>query len=139
MHDTSYGIIPLQQVNGKWQVFIIRHLAGHWGFPKGHLEPDEIALQGAERECREETGLQVVRYLPDILFDEMYSFEHHGETIHKHVYYFPALVEGTPVLQLKEIMEGCWVDLEGLTQYFIYPEAKALSERVREYLELSYD
>lgn len=28
-----------------------------WGFPKGHLENTESALEAAEREIREETGI----------------------------------------------------------------------------------
>lgn len=47
--ERSYGIIPLR-FKGKWEVFMVQLHAGHWGFPKGHGEPGEEALQTAERE-----------------------------------------------------------------------------------------
>ena len=35
------------------------HYAGFWEFPGGKLEPGESPAAGAERECREELGLEV--------------------------------------------------------------------------------
>ena len=51
---------------------IIRHRAGHCGFPKGHIEPGETEQQTALREIREETALCVefVENFADRLFYE---------------------------------------------------------------------
>jgi len=43
---------------------------GKWGLPAGYLEGDETAEQGAARECREETGLEVT--ITDLV--DVYSF-----------------------------------------------------------------
>lgn len=41
---------------------------GQWGFPGGHVELGETALDGAVRELREETGIQAraCRYLTNL-------------------------------------------------------------------------
>jgi len=38
----------------------VTHGTGHWQFPGGHLEPFETVEYCAEREVREETGLDVL-------------------------------------------------------------------------------
>jgi 8-oxo-dGTP pyrophosphatase MutT (NUDIX family) len=61
--DQSFGIIPLRKKENDWDVFIIKHKAGHLGFPKGHLiNEHEKPKEAAERELQEETGLVVKSY-----------------------------------------------------------------------------
>lgn len=40
------------------EYLLVRHLDGHWGFPKGHVENSETEEETAKREIREETGLE---------------------------------------------------------------------------------
>jgi 8-oxo-dGTP pyrophosphatase MutT (NUDIX family) len=42
--------------NSQEQVLLLEH-NGVWDLPKGHVEDGESYLEGALRECREETGL----------------------------------------------------------------------------------
>lgn len=52
--EKSCGIILYIE---KKEYLIIRHVAGHWDFPKGHVENNETEEETALREIREETGL----------------------------------------------------------------------------------
>ncbi len=39
------------------RVLLLKHVSGHWVFPKGHVEPGETQLQAALREVEEEAGV----------------------------------------------------------------------------------
>lgn len=60
---TSGGIIfrrnPLKE--GRLEILLIQDAKNRWTIPKGHVEPDEEPKATAEREIREETGLQEMK------------------------------------------------------------------------------
>lgn len=45
------------------EILLIADSKGRWTIPKGHIEEGETARQAAEREIREETGLQEMKVL----------------------------------------------------------------------------
>lgn len=59
----SAGIIPFIRENNEIKLLLLKNNYG-WGFPKGHLEENEKALEAAFRETREETGLKIKKVLP---------------------------------------------------------------------------
>ena len=71
-----------------------RSFAGalQWGLPKGLVEPGESTEQGALREAREETGLEVVTVGPLPTIDYWYldkgANKGEGARVHKIVHYF---------------------------------------------------
>ena len=46
------------------EFLLLRYEAGHWDFPKGHLEKSETPEEAAKREIVEETGLRAITLLP---------------------------------------------------------------------------
>lgn len=132
--DQSYGIVPLKQVSGKWMVFLVRHQSGHWTLPKGHPEMQEHDLECAKRELFEETGLSVVRLLSEKQLTERYQFASRGTLIDKTVGYYLAEVTGLEKIQIEEIKEGRWLELEQAKELVTYPQMKSLLDVVSKML-----
>jgi 8-oxo-dGTP pyrophosphatase MutT (NUDIX family) len=133
--DESFGVIPLSRARGLWEVFLIQHQRGrYWGFPKGHAEPGETPQQAAFRELKEETNLEIVRYLQKEPLSEQYYFMMEGRRIFKRVLYFIAEVEGTVKLQEKEIQNGVWLPFSEAIEKVTHAEGKAILSQVEKIL-----
>lgn len=134
--DQSFGIVPLSNQKGEWEVFLIRHKHGHyWGFPKGHAEQGETQLDAATRELKEETNLEIVRLLQQEPLVEEYNFIFEGRRIYKRVYYFIAEVAGAVALQQKEISGGLWLSMSAAMAKLTHREGKAILAQVAKTLE----
>ena len=78
--------------------------------PKGHIDPGETALQAAEREVREETGIvaEPVRELGEA----RYWYRRDGRTIPKSVsFYLFTYVRGDTEDHDDEVEEARWIPL----------------------------
>lgn len=136
--ESSFGIIPLKKEPLGYKVFLIRHQAGHWSFPKGHPEGQERPQETATRELFEETGLSIASFLPHNPLQEQYSFEQGGVRIHKTVQYFIALVVGDPQLQEAEIMDGGWFSLKDASHKMSFEEGQTLCQQLINSIQRPY-
>ncbi len=102
--------------NGR--LLVIKHPKGY-GFPKGHVEPDETLEVAAIREIREETGLetQIVRYVGKV---NRFSFETNGEKVDKDIELFLMRVVGSSDEHPEEEFE--WVAFDAAVQGMWHPE-----------------
>ncbi len=60
---TAGGVIFRRAKDNKVEILLIQDAKNRWTIPKGHIEEGESARQTAEREIREETGLQEMKVL----------------------------------------------------------------------------
>lgn len=131
----SFGIIPLAKVDDVWIVCLVLHKEGsHWGFPKGRKNPGETHQQAAARELKEETGLEVTKYLQDLPLIEHYQFRKQYQLVDKTVYYFPAFVSGQLKLQEEEIREGRWVRLDEALELLSFKEGRSILQKLMKIL-----
>lgn len=127
LKHNSFGIVPLTYRENYWEVFLVQHLnGGHWGFPKGHSEKGESPKQTAERELKEETGMEVIRYLDHPYLVEKYQFMWEGHLVDKMVRFYPAEVTTKYTLQSEELIQGKWMPLKDLLSHVTFEEEEKL-------------
>ncbi|HPR10293.1 MAG TPA: NUDIX domain-containing protein, partial [Candidatus Saccharibacteria bacterium] len=60
---TAGGIVWRRNKKNKIEILLHKDPKERWTIPKGHIEPGETARETAEREIREETGLQEMKVM----------------------------------------------------------------------------
>ncbi len=64
VHETTSGGVVFRRIQkGGVEILLIKDAKNRWTIPKGHVEPDEEPKATAEREIREETGLQEMKVM----------------------------------------------------------------------------
>lgn len=119
--------------NNEDKVLIVKHNAGHWDFPKGHMEPGETEIDTALREVKEETNI-------DIEIVEKYRYESHyspKENVEKTVVFFIAKNKSDNLIkQDAEIANIGWFSHDEALDIITYDNAKELySKAYKDYIE----
>jgi 8-oxo-dGTP pyrophosphatase MutT (NUDIX family) len=73
--EKSAGAIVFRKEKNKVLFLLLKHRAGHWGFPKGLVEKGEKPEEAASREIKEETGLKEFKFIPDFSVWNKYFFK----------------------------------------------------------------
>ena len=113
-YEKSCGAVIWRNADGAREYLLVLNkkgnVSGHWGFPKGHVEPGESEEETARREIFEETGLTVTNFADSFRRVNRYSPR---QNVEKDAVYFLAEVENTDIrIQLSEIAEYRWCGYE---------------------------
>ena len=127
--EKSCGCIIL---NDKNEVLLIHHNAGHWDFPKGHVEEGETEIETAIREVKEETNI-------DVEVDEEYRYSTKyspKEDVIKEVIYFLARnISDNKQAQLEEVSEVNWFNVEEAIDKITYDSSRKILMQLKKDLE----
>lgn len=134
MEEKSCGVIPFKIEKGKIKFLLIRHHAGHWGFPKGHQNPGESNIETAERELKEETGLEIEKIYKKAYL-ERYAYKRDNNLKRKQVYYFIGQVKSGEVrIQPEEIMDYAWATFDQAVELINFAEMRKILEKAQNFL-----
>ena len=124
------GIVFRRDADGTPRFLLIRDSYQHWGFPKGHLEDGETPAVAAERETREETGLELLAAVGPIRVID-WHFRFRGRYIHKFCHFF--LFESSEGEANPQADEGItavrWEHLDRALEVLSYDNARGVLRR----------
>lgn len=85
--EKSCGMIIFKKFKRQYKVLLIKQINNNWGFPKGHIENNEINLETAIREVKEEVSLSKLK-----IYNKFYEIEFINDLFNrpKKVIYFLA-------------------------------------------------
>ena len=104
---------------------VLRHLRGHWGFPKGHTEQGESFKITALREIREETGNLHFNILAKLNYELRYTVIEGDKRRPKRVILYLTEIPYPPKIKInvKEHSEFTWA-LEKEAKELIHSNAQ---------------
>lgn len=133
--EFSAGVVVYRQTEKHRYYLILRYGAGHWDFPKGHIENNETKQEAALRELKEETGLKVsLESNFEHTFTYFFKQSKTHELILKEVYFFIAHTTRKTVRLSFEHTDFAWLSYEDALAQLTYKNAKELLVAVETWL-----
>lgn len=135
--ERSAGGVVVRYSGADPLFLLIRDSYGHWGFPKGHLERDELPEVAARREVLEETGLPAVELVGSIAIID-WQFRFRGTLIHKNCEFF--LMETASASTRPQKSEGItackWAAFSDARRLLAYENARQVLLRAQEMITM---
>jgi len=135
--EKSVGAVVFSEKDGERKFLLLHYTAGHWGFPKGHVENQETEEQTLLREIREETALENVKVLPGFREYTKYFFKRGEETVFKEVIFYLVNAGEINVKISLEHQGFEWLPLEKAMQKLSFKNTKQVLEKAVLFLSKS--
>jgi 8-oxo-dGTP pyrophosphatase MutT (NUDIX family) len=129
IREFSAGGVVVRRFRGRPFMAAVRVKDGTvLALPKGHIDPGETAAQAAEREVREEAGIQ--GELVEKLGDVRYWYARDGQRVLKVVSFFLFRYRSGSVrdYQVDEVDSAEWVPLEDAPRLLAYKGEREMAE-----------
>ena len=131
--ERSVGAILFRK-DEEAKYLLLHYEAGHWDFPKGHIEEKEAELDTLKREVKEETGIEDIEIIPNFREKIEYYYKSKGELMHKEVIFYLAKTETEQVRISFEHIGFIWLPFEKAMEKLTFKNAKETLEKANEFL-----
>lgn len=119
IREFSAGGVVIRRMQGRAFVAVVRVREQILALPKGHPDPGESSAEAAQREVREEAGLET--QLVEKLGDIRYWYARDGERVMKIVSFFLFRYRSGSVEDHDhEVEEALWIPLEEAPERLAY-------------------
>lgn len=130
--EKSCGALVVRRAAASNEILLVKHIGGHWAFPKGHVEAGETEEETALREVWEETGLTVSL---DTRYRETVTFSPAPGVMKDVVYFAATVISGVETPQLSEVSHVRWVSFDDACRFITYENDRHLFEKMRCFIE----
>lgn len=125
MEERAAGLILFRENSGQREYLLIKNRrSGHWGFPKGHVEPGEDDFQAALRETSEEVRINQMQIIPGFRTVVRYTFPRNNQLVKKEVVLFLARTEEEGEPFREEVEEIVWLPYPEALRRITFPEQR---------------
>lgn len=114
------------------KILLIKQYAGHWSFPKGHVENDETEIETAIREIKEETNIDVEI---DDGFRQVITYSPKKNVMKDVVFFLAKPISDNLKKQDSEIIDIGYFSIEDSFNMIIHNDVKKVLEELVNYLE----
>lgn len=135
MQEKSSGAVIYYQKGTLLHYLILHYEAGHWDFPKGHIEKGENEEDAAKREAEEESGIKNLGFEGSFRAEIHYFFKRGKEVVSKDVTFFIAKSPTKDVKLSFEHIGYSWLSYAKALKKLTYPTARDVLKKVHAFLE----
>jgi len=114
---------------------LLHYEAGHWDFPKGHVEEKEAELDTIKREVREETSIEDIELVLDFREKIEYYYKLKGELMHKEVVFYLAKTKTEQVRISFEHIGYIWLPYDKAMEKLTFKNAKEILKKANAFLK----
>lgn len=145
--ELSSGALVFRRTKQGIVWLVLHYVAGHWDFPKGHVEKGESMFDAARREVFEEAGIKNLKFYPEFKQSIQYFFNpakytdsQEKKLTFKKVVFHLAETSENQIKTSFEHLEGKWLTVEEALEVLTFKDAKKILQSANEFLsQRSYD
>ena len=130
--ERSAGVVIFRKEKEVLCYLLLHYEAGHWDFPKGHIEEGEGLKEAAMREAEEETGIKDIEFVSGFEENIEYFFKTKEGTVFKTVVFFLAETKTKEIKLSSEHIGFEWLTYDQAMDRLTFESAENILKKANE-------